>query len=194
MTEPFLPPHSDEHRQQLEGLIQRHTRTISLDALTKSGRTEFRVVRKKDLLKELFDVVDVFLENQVKRAEREMSERFAQRESDAREDGKMRVLSSLADLGDLVDNMIATLAGSDSSAAGKALDKRLDRIFKNYEFERIPTVGHAFDPEFHEAIDEESSETHAAGVILRELGRGYRRGAFVLRVARVCVSTGTGKS
>jgi molecular chaperone GrpE len=190
MTDSFLPPHRDEHRQRLESLIQRHTRTVSLDALQQSGRTEFRVVRKKDLLKELFDVVDVFLENQVKRAEREMSERFARRESDAREDGKMRVLSSLADLGDLVDNMVAAIAGTEAATAGKALDKRLDRIFRSYEFERIPTVGHPFDPQVHEAVDEESSDSHASGVILREMGRGYRRAGFVLRVARVCVSTG----
>ena len=174
----------------VEQLLQQSTGRISIDALIKSGRKEFRIVRRKDLLRELFDVVDAFLHNKVQAAEREMSEVVAKREMEAREDGKMRVLTSLADLGDLVDSVIATLAGSSASGATKALDKRLDRIFKSYDFERIATVGQSFDPQYHEAIDDEPSDEHPSGTVAREITRGYRSNNVVLRVARVSVSTG----
>lgn len=190
MTHDKQSPRRADNREDLDRLIGRSTARISLDALIKSGRTEFRVVKRKDLLRELFDVVEAFIDNKMKAAEREMSSLVSRREEDAREDGKMRVLTSLADLGDLVDNVVGALAGSDAGAAGKALDKRLDRIFRSYDFERIPTVGQPFDPALHEAVDDEPSNCHAEGFIARELARGYRRGAFVLRVARVIVSTG----
>jgi len=174
----------------VERVLANATYRISLDALIRSGQQEFRIVKRKDLLRELFDVVDAFVVHRVEAAERDLAQTVRRRESEAREDGKHRVLTSVADLGDLVDTIVASLGASADGAAAKALDRRLDRLFKSYGFERIPTVGRTFDPGLHEMVEEEASSTLPCGTILRELSRGYAREGFVLRVARVITSSG----
>lgn len=174
----------------MEELFERSARSVSLDALIQSGKTEFRIVNRRDMLRDLFEVVEAFVANRVQAAERQLAATVQQRETEARSDGQHRVLTSVADLGDLVDSIIASLGASQDAAAAKALDKRLDRLFKSYGFERIPTVGERFDPARHELIEEEPSVDQPPGVIVRELARGYVRDGFVLRVARVVTSSG----
>ena len=64
---------------------------------------------------------------------------------------------------------------------------------KTHGFMRIATTGKPFDGDVHELVEEEPSEALAAGVVVREIGRGYQRDGFLLRAARVSVSTGTPK-
>ncbi|MFO1030019.1 MAG: nucleotide exchange factor GrpE [Planctomycetota bacterium] len=174
----------------MEQLFERSAKRISLDALIQSGKTEFRIVNRKDMLRDLFEVVEAFVVNRVQAAERQLAATVQQRETEARSDGQHRVLTSVADLGDLVDSIIASLGASKDAAAARALDKRLDRLFRSYGFERIPTVGERFDPLLHELIEEEHSVDQPPGAIVRELSRGYMRDGFVLRVARVVTSSG----
>jgi molecular chaperone GrpE len=56
--------------------------------------------------------------------------------------------------------------------------------------EEIPSEGKAFDPNIHEAVQLEHSETHADGQILATLRRGYRLHDRVIRAANVVVSKG----
>lgn len=190
---PDQPPSHDSTSlpaTSLDHVIARSTARISLDALIRSGKSEFRIVKRKDLMRELFDVVDAFVSHRVATAERQLADTVRKRELEAREDGKHRVLTSVADLGDLVDSVVASLGDGPDGAAARALNKRLDRLFKSYDFERIATVGRPFDPQLHEAIDEEHSVQHPRGTIVREIARGYAQEGLVLRVARVVVSSG----
>jgi len=157
------------------------------DLLRRGGR--YRLVDRTLLMKEVLRLVEVFVEDRVRQAKSHMRGLLERREGDAREEGRMRVLVSLAELGDLVDSIVESIANETGTAATKALDKRLDRIFRSYGFDRTETVGKAFDPALHEAIDERSEEGVAAGTILEELNRGYRKGEYVLRVARVVVAS-----
>lgn len=182
---PSLPSSS------LDQVIAKSAARISLDALIRSGKSEFRIVRRKDLMRELFDVVDAFVGHRVAAAERQLAETVQKRELEAREDGKHRVLTSIADLGDLVDSVVASLSDGSDGAGARALNKRLDRLFKSYGFERIATVGSSFDPRLHELIEEEPSSEHPRGTIVREISRGYAHESLVLRVARVVTSSGS---
>lgn len=177
-------------RRSLDDVIDKSTFRISLDSLIRTGRSEFRIVKRKDLLRELFDVVEAFVAHRVSQAERQIAATVQTRELEAREDGKHRVLASVADLGDLVDSVVASLSDGSDGAGARALNKRLDRLFKSYGFERIPAVGAPFDPRLHEMIEEEASAEHARGIIVREIARGYASESLVLRVARVVVSSG----
>ena len=162
-------------------------RMTGQELLRRGGR--YRLVDRTLLMKEMLRLVEVFVDDRVRQAETQIASLVERREDEAREEGRMRVLVSLADLGDLVDSIVQSLASESDSAATKALDKRLDRIFRSYGFERTPTVGMPFNPVFHEAIDEQSSEDADSGIVLEELGRGYHQEDFVLRVARVIVAT-----
>ncbi len=175
---------------RLDGAIHDLTRTVSLDDLRASGRRSFRVVSRQALMHEVLSVVEVFLEHRIRQFEQELGSVVEEREQTAHEEGRLRVLESLVDLADLADAVIAKLAEGDGAAAGKALDRRIDSIFRTHGFERIPTVGHGFDPEVHEIVSEEDDPSQAPEHVIREIGRGYRRDGYVLRIARVVINGG----
>ncbi|HVA79738.1 MAG TPA: nucleotide exchange factor GrpE [Candidatus Binataceae bacterium] len=54
----------------------------------------------------------------------------------------------------------------------------------------LESVGQAFDPARHEAVDQVSSAVHAPNTVVEEFHRGYQIGDRVLRTARVSVSKG----
>jgi hypothetical protein len=173
---------------RLDEAIHGLERTVSLDHLRASGRTAFRLVSRRALMREVLSVVEVFVETRLRAAESKIGEAMREREMGAREEGKLRVLASLVDLADMADALIQKLEGGSEAVAAKALDRRIDAVFRTHGFERILAVGETFDATFHEVVTEESDPAAGPDVVLREVGRGYRREAYVLRPARVVVN------
>ncbi|NJK33889.1 MAG: nucleotide exchange factor GrpE [Oscillatoriales cyanobacterium SM2_2_1] len=68
--------------------------------------------------------------------------------------------------------------------------KQLLKCLKDQGVERMDTVGHSFDPNYHEAISQEPSPDHEEGLVSEELRPGYLFGDNVLRHALVKVSSG----
>lgn len=64
------------------------------------------------------------------------------------------------------------------------------KILRDRGIEPVASVGETFDPDVHEAMLQQPSEEHEAGVVIQELARGYRMHERVLRPARVIVSSG----
>ncbi len=133
-------------------------------------------------------LVDSFVVERIRQAERELARILEEREFAAQDEGRHRVLVSLAELADLVDAIVQKAGGTEVSTAARALDRRIDRVFKSFGFERIDTVGSLFNSAIHEAIDERADDGVTPGTILEEVARGYRQECFVLRVARVIVA------
>ncbi len=156
------------------------------DLARRGGR--YRLVNRGVLVSQLLELVDSFVVERIRQAERELGRVLESRETEAKADGQHRVLVSLAELSDLVDAVLAKIVDQEGALAAKALDRRIDRIFKSYGFQRIPTVGHAFDSSVHEAIDEKDDSSVERGSIIEEISRGYAKDGFVLRVARVVVA------
>ena len=52
-----------------------------------------------------------------------------------------------------------------------------------------PAPGDAFDPEQHEAIANEASDSVESGHIISIVNRGYAIDGMLIRAARVCVAT-----
>jgi molecular chaperone GrpE len=55
----------------------------------------------------------------------------------------------------------------------------------------VPTVGEAFDPYVHEAIEQIASDAYEEGTVVEEVRKGYKQGDETLRPARVKVSSGS---
>jgi molecular chaperone GrpE len=55
---------------------------------------------------------------------------------------------------------------------------------------RVPTVGKAFDPSVHEAIQQVETTEHQAGTVIAEVQPGYTQGDRLLRAAMVVVARG----
>ena len=65
-------------------------------------------------------------------------------------------------------------------------DKALDEL----GVKKMNTAGAKFDPELHDAVGYEHSDTIPEGVIIREWTGGFKMGEKLLRPARVLVSSG----
>lgn len=69
---------------------------------------------------------------------------------------------------------------------------QLNEILKNEGLSPVPTIGEAFDPRIHEAIESVTSDEHPEGTVVEEVRKGYLIGGDTLRPARVKVSGGSG--
>ena len=61
---------------------------------------------------------------------------------------------------------------------------------RDFEIHRIQPMGEAFDPHFHEALQEEERDDVAPGTVVSELMPGYRMADQLLRAAKVLHWTG----
>lgn len=64
------------------------------------------------------------------------------------------------------------------------------KAFDELGVTKLESVGKKFDPNLHEAVANEPSETVPEGDIIREWNCGFKRGEKLLRPARVVVSAG----
>ncbi len=53
---------------------------------------------------------------------------------------------------------------------------------------KVPTVGQAFDPGMHEAIQQVETDEHPAGTVIAEVQPGYMQGERLMRAAMVVVA------
>ncbi|GAB0489628.1 hypothetical protein MMPV_000853 [Pyropia vietnamensis] len=74
----------------------------------------------------------------------------------------------------------------------QAIQKQLLSAFKDLGVEPLNTVGVAFDPNEHDAINRMESTEYPEGVVCAQLQRGYKGAAGVIRPAVVVVSVGPG--
>ena len=96
---------------------------------------------------------------------------------------------------DLFDMAMKAAEASDNVAA---LKQGLAMILAQYGktidelgVQKFDAVGEQFDPQWHDAVAYENSDTAAEGVIIKQWNCGYKLGDRLLRPARVIVSSGT---
>jgi len=65
---------------------------------------------------------------------------------------------------------------------------QFENVLQNHEVKEIATVGEEFNPELHEAVSEEESDEHEAGVVMQEIAAGYMMKDKVIKCAKVIVS------
>lgn len=67
------------------------------------------------------------------------------------------------------------------------------RAFEELGIEKIDAVGKKFDPNFHEAVEEKTSENVPEGFVIEQWRCGYKMGTKVIQPATVVVSSGKEK-
>jgi len=105
----------------------------------------------------------------------------------------------LRDLLPIIDNLERALAASRSGTDAQTIVDGVEMTVRALiDFLRaqgvtpLQSVGQAFDPNRHEAVDHVASEAHPANTVVDEFHRGYLIGERVLRPARVSVAKGNG--
>jgi molecular chaperone GrpE len=101
----------------------------------------------------------------------------------------------LRDLLPIVDNLERAVEAARGGGNGKSIVEGVELVLrsvldflKSHEVTQVQSVGHPFDPQHHEAVDQIESQTHSANTVVNEFSRGYRIGDRLLRPARVSVA------
>jgi len=115
-------------------------------------------------------------------------------EADATKRGREGLLK---DILPVFDNLERAVQHADGAQDVKAVSDGLRMVLKQFVdtldrsgIKRVATVGQAFDPTRHEAIQHLPSAQYPAGVVMAEVQPGYAMGDYLARAALVVVSKG----
>jgi len=70
------------------------------------------------------------------------------------------------------------------------VNRQLQDFLRDSGVQEIETQGKSFDPNLHDAVSQEASDTITEGTILRVTRKGYKLKDRLLRPASVIVSSG----
>ena len=113
-----------------------------------------------------------------------------------RDDARLRKRAAeciVRDLLPVLDNLDRALEHANDDSAGLAQGVEMVRsqffeVLVRHGLDVIPSVGHGFDPNVHEAVTCVTSEEVPPNHVVQELQKGYRLGGYVLRPAKVVVN------
>jgi len=117
-------------------------------------------------------------------------------ERERREQRDQAVVDLLQELLLVVDDFDRALTADAGGERGEAyrrgielIHAKLYDVLKKYGVRPIDALGGDFDPNFHQAVIQESSPGHREGEVIGELRKGYMIGDRLLRPAMVKVAT-----
>lgn len=182
---------SGTESQQSEAVVDESD--VAVDASEEPTSIEQQLeaaVAESDANRERWLRAQADLENYRRRVQREMEE-----------DRLYRSLPLVRDLLPGLDNLQRAIdaAGSaakspqdgDDLAAGvKMVAKQFEDVLAAHSVQAIEAVGHAFDPNLHEAVQQIPSKEHPPLTVIEEVERGYRLHERVVRPSKVIVSSG----
>lgn len=99
-----------------------------------------------------------------------------------------KLLPAIDDFERAMDNVPEEVAELSWFDGMSGVLRKLNSILESINAERITAVGEPFDPNLHDALSTEESDTYESGIIIRELVAGYRIGERIIRPALVVVA------
>ncbi len=128
---------------------------------------------------------------QMERETAEMRQRLMKTLEDRAKQGQFNFLTTLLPV---IDNLNLAISASETDASFehllsgvKGTARSFEQALMNVGVETVPSIGTAFNPELHEAIDMVETAADNDGKITSEYSRGYKFGDKLLRPARVQV-------
>ena len=95
----------------------------------------------------------------------------------------------------VVDNLERAIDTSEENAENKGLldgvkmtHKEMMRIFDSFEVKPLKAEGEIFDPNFHQAVTQEESDSCPENTVVKELQKGYTLHGRLVRPSMVIVS------
>ncbi len=111
---------------------------------------------------------------------------------DARKSGREDLLK---DLLPVFDNLERAIQSAQRATEVKPVADGLSMVVKQFVdvvgragITKVPTVGAAFDPSIHEAIQQVETDDHPPGTVVSEIQPGYMQGERLVRAAMVVVA------
>ncbi len=129
-------------------------------------------------------------------------ENFRKRTAKLQEDYRKLAIKDFAyDIINVNDDIMRAIEASDSLADKensdskdsfiegiKLVSKRIEEILNKYGIEEIDAENKPFNPQYHEALEIESSEAHSEDTVTRVYQKGFKLDEHLVRSAKVKVS------
>ena len=110
-------------------------------------------------------------------------------EAEAGDRGRKQLLSEILPAVDNLERAVEHAQAGDAVADGVRLVlKQLYAALEKFNVKAFESVGKAFDPAVHEALQQQETDEHPPGAIVSEFQKGYMIGAKLLRPALVVVA------
>ncbi len=152
----------------------------------KPGETLAEVQADAARLKDALLRTAADFDNFRKRTRREIEE--------AKRNGREDLLRALLPV---FDNLERAIQSAQRTSDVKAMTEGLTMVLRQFVdalgregIARVPTIGRAFDPGVHEAIQQVETSEHEPGTVIAEVQPGYTQGERLLRAAMVVVARG----
>lgn len=116
--------------------------------------------------------------------------RTLQERSDLMKYSSQRLATNLLPILDNFERAVSS-SGNDAAQLKEGIDlifRQLREVLEKEGVQAMDAVGKEFDPNFHEAVMQESSAEHPDNVIIEELQKGYMLADRVIRPAMVKVA------
>jgi molecular chaperone GrpE len=139
--------------------------------------------REKDTLQDRLLRTAAEFDNYRKRVDRERRELSEYAGAD--------ILTDMLPIIDDLERALQAPGGSDADPFRRGVElihKQMTDLLRKRGVKSIEAVGAQFDPRYHEAVMQESSDQHRDGEVMAELRRGYTLGDRLLRPATVKVA------
>jgi molecular chaperone GrpE len=176
------PERAEKVNEDAERPSLKPTYVEELEARTKAAEKQVQEVQAR------FDQ----LRQQLQRETDETRQRL-NRSADERSAGQVaKFITSLLPVMDDLNRAIDAASGEDTLQPPileglRGIAASFQSALTNAGVESIVSVGEQFDPELHEAVDTEETDSDMDGKVIAEYSRGYRLGERLLRPARVKV-------
>ena len=159
------------------------------------------LIEKDDQVKELTQKLTEY-DNILKRKQAEF-ENYRKRTIKERDEFQVTANSKLIEnLLPILDNFEKAIESANTDQSDVSvlhdgillIEKQMKKLLENYQVEAIDSVGKEFDPNYHEAIQiDESNTDHEHDTVITEWQKGYLLGSKVLRHSKVVVAKGRGE-
>ena len=153
------------------------------DAVATAAGDDLAALRQeKDALQDRLLRTAAEFDNYRKRVDRER-----------RELSEFAAADIVAELLPIVDNFERALQAAPAEADGfrkgiELIHRQVLDLLRKRGVRPIEALGGTFDPNFHQAVIHETTDTHGEGEVIEELQRGYMLGDRLLRPAMVKVA------
>ncbi len=99
-----------------------------------------------------------------------------------------KILPAIDDFERAIDNVPGEISENSWFEGIELVQKKLSGVLESIGVQPIEAVGQPFDPNIHEAIQQEPSDEYESGIVARELQKGYQLGDRVIRPSLVTVA------
>lgn len=184
-----IPPEQLERPTGEEGETLHEALTSMLALSDRIAKSGYRAGQSTELVAEQIGELRDFVEEEVETRESELRDaRSKIGELGDERDRLVQALMEVADLSESASEAAENELSEDVAERFERLDGHVQKVLKRAGLEPLASEGEPFDPEFHEAIDEVSTQGAESRTIVQVVRQGYRYRGDSVRIARVIVA------